>query len=58
MTNETAEPAEMWEGACPYCERIVLVYEEPPRCPLCDCPLDEQIMQPYSFPPETAPEPD
>jgi hypothetical protein len=33
MTNETAEPPAMREGACPYCERTVLVYEEPPRCP-------------------------
>jgi hypothetical protein len=40
----------MREGACPYCERTVLVYEEPPRCPLCACPLDEQVMHPYRFP--------
>jgi hypothetical protein len=49
MTNETADPP-MREGACPYCERTVLVYEEPPRCPLCACPLDEQVMHPYRFP--------
>ena len=49
MTNETDPPA-MREGDCPYCERTVLVYEEPPRCPLCACPLDEQGMHPYVFP--------
>ena len=31
----------MREAECPFCERVVLVYEEPPRCPLCACPLDE-----------------
>ena len=42
----------MREGACPFCERTVLVYEEPPRCPLCACPMDEDRMQPFSFPVE------
>jgi len=55
MTNEIAEPPAMREGACPYCERTVLVYEEPPRCPLCACPLDERVMHPYRFPGEPAP---
>jgi hypothetical protein len=55
MTNETAEPPAMREGACPYCERTVLVYEEPPRCPLCACPLDERGMHPYVFPGDKAP---
>jgi hypothetical protein len=54
MTNETAEPPAMREGACPYCERTVLVYEEPPRCPLCACPLDEGTVKPYVFPGERA----
>ncbi len=40
----------MREGACPYCERTVLVYEEPPRCPLCACPLDERTVKPFVFP--------
>jgi hypothetical protein len=39
-------------GACPYCERTVLVYEEPPRCPICACPLDASTMRPFSFPSE------
>jgi len=30
---------EMREARCPYCEREVLVYETPPRCPLCAFPL-------------------
>ena len=55
MTNENAQPSAMREGACPYCERTVLVYEEPPRCPLCACPLDEQVMHPYVFPGDKAP---
>jgi hypothetical protein len=50
MTNEIAEPPSMREGSCPYCERDVLVYEEPPRCPLCACPLDERTMHPFEFP--------
>ncbi|HWO69550.1 MAG TPA: hypothetical protein VNP94_02185 [Actinomycetota bacterium] len=40
----------MREAACPFCERRVLVYEEPPRCPLCGCPLDEDRMRPFAFP--------
>jgi hypothetical protein len=56
MTNETAEPPEMREGACPYCERTVLVYEDPPRCPLCACPLDEHGVHPFVFPDERVPE--
>jgi hypothetical protein len=27
------------------------VYEDP-RCPLCDCPLEEFGMRPFSFPSE------
>jgi len=40
------------EATCPYCERRVLVYEDPPRCPLCACPLDVDRMQPYAWPDE------
>jgi hypothetical protein len=39
-------------GECPYCERAVLVYEEPPRCPICACPLDEATMHPFVVPGE------
>ena len=39
-------------GDCPYCERAVLVYEEPPRCPLCACPLDATSMRPFAVPSE------
>ena len=46
---KTAEPPAMRKGECPYCERSVLVYEEPPRCPLCACPLDEDVMRPFDF---------
>ncbi len=52
MPNDTDRPPAMREAECPYCERAVLVYEEPPRCPLCACPLDEDRMKPYSFPDE------
>lgn len=37
-------------GDCPYCERAVLVYEDPPRCPLCACPLDASTMRPFAVP--------
>lgn len=40
----------MREAECPFCERIVLVYEEPPRCPLCACPLDDERTRPFEFP--------
>jgi hypothetical protein len=46
------ENAEMRMGDCPYCERSVLVYEEPPRCPICACPLDADKMRPFVFPTE------
>lgn len=52
MPNGTEQPPAMREGECPYCERTVLVYDEPPRCPLCDCPLEEFGMRPFSFPVE------
>jgi hypothetical protein len=44
------EPPAMRESECPFCERTVLVCEDPPRCPLCACPLDEDRMRPYDFP--------
>ena len=44
--------SDMREAECPYCERPVLVYEEPPRCPLCACPLHEERMHPYIWPDE------
>ena len=52
MANETTEPPAMRMGACPYCERTVLVYEDPPRCPICACPLDVTTMRPFVFPSE------
>ncbi|MGZ4109985.1 MAG: hypothetical protein ACXVQU_01555 [Actinomycetota bacterium] len=42
----------MREAECPFCERMVLVYEEPPRCPLCACPLDEERMRDHVWPGE------
>lgn len=54
MTNELNEPPAMRTGECPYCERTVLVYEEPPRCPICACPLDERVMRPFAFPADDA----
>ena len=40
------------EAECPFCEHLVLVYEEPPRCPLCACPLAEERLHPYVWPDE------
>jgi hypothetical protein len=42
----------MREAECPFCERVVLVYEDPPRCPLCACPLDEERMRDHLWPGE------
>lgn len=58
MPNETAEPSPMRMGACPYCERTVLVYERPPRCPICACPLDEDTMRPFVLPSDRTPDGD
>ncbi len=52
MPNDTAGPPAMREAECPFCERRVLVYEDPPRCPLCACPLDEDRIEPYPWPGE------
>jgi len=53
MTNELTEPPAMRMGDCPYCERAVLVYEEPPRGPICACPLEASAMRPFVFPSES-----
>ncbi len=55
MPNEIAQPPAMREADCPYCERTVLVCEEPPRCPLCACPLDQGTVKPYVFPTDRTP---
>lgn len=54
MANDITEPPAMRTTACPYCERTVLVYEDPPRCPICACPLDESTMEPFVFPTESS----
>jgi hypothetical protein len=51
MSHDDHDSA-MRMGECPYCERSVLVYEEPPRCPICACPIDEDTMRPFVFPSE------
>lgn len=60
MPQEIDGAPAMRESECPFCERVVLVYEEPPRCPLCACPLDEERMRPYAWPDEepSPPRPD
>ena len=40
----------LMEADCPFCERRVLVYEDPPRCPLCACPIEETRMSPFDIP--------
>jgi hypothetical protein len=50
MTNDAADLPPMRMGDCPYCERAVLVYEEPPRCPICACPLETSAMRPFDVP--------
>jgi hypothetical protein len=54
MTSSFDEPPRV--GDCPFCERAVLIYEDPPRCPLCACPLDASTVRPYGFPEERAAE--
>jgi hypothetical protein len=59
MPNDLSEPPPpRRKGDVPYIERAVLVYEEPPRCPLCACPLEPSSMRPFTVPSERAPEPD
>lgn len=55
MPADTDGPAGMREAECPFCERVVLVYEDPPRCPLCACPLDEDRMRDHVWPDEHGP---
>ena len=52
MPNDLDGQPAMREAECPFCERAVLVYEEPPRCPLCACPLEEPRMRPFIWPDE------
>lgn len=52
MPNDLAGEPEMREADCPYCERAVLVYEDPPRCPLCACPIDRDRTRPFVWPDE------
>jgi len=52
MPAETDGSPRMREAECPFCERVVLVYEDPPRCPLCACPLDEERMRDHLWPGE------
>lgn len=52
MTSDIDGAPEMREAECPYCERPVLVYEDPPRCPLCACPIDGGRMHPFAWPDE------
>jgi hypothetical protein len=52
MPQELDRAPEMRQARCPFCEQMVLVYEEPPRCPLCACPLEEDRMHPYRWPGE------
>jgi len=49
MTDAISEPP-MMEADCPFCERRVLVYEDPPRCPLCACPIEQDRMAPFVLP--------
>ncbi|HET9724858.1 MAG TPA: hypothetical protein VFR44_13600 [Actinomycetota bacterium] len=52
MPNDLDGQPEMLEAGCPFCERTVLVYEDPARCPLCACPLEETRMRPFVWPDE------
>ena len=49
MSHALSGPPLM-EADCPFCERRVLVYEDPPRCPLCACPLEGIRMRPFVVP--------
>jgi len=52
MPNPIDGVSETPAAECPYCERVILVYEQPPRCPLCACPIDEERMHPFAWPDE------
>ncbi len=47
MPDAIAQSPSMREGGCPFCERTVVSYQDPARCPLCDCPLDEGSLHPF-----------
>jgi hypothetical protein len=49
MSQAMSQPPLM-EADCPFCERRVLVYEDPPRCPLCACPIEQDRMAPFVIP--------
>jgi hypothetical protein len=50
MPAETDGTSRMREAECPFCERVVLVYQDPPRCPLCDCPIEEDRIRDHVWP--------
>ena len=50
--NDAISGPPLMEADCPYCEQHVLVYEDPPRCPLCACPIEEDRMSPFVMPGE------
>lgn len=52
MPKDLDGQPEMLEAECPFCERTVLVYQDPARCPLCACPLEETRMRPFAWPDE------
>jgi hypothetical protein len=56
MPSEIAEPPALRSGDCPFCERTVVVHEEPPRCPLCACPIDGSRMRPFRPGPDAYPD--
>jgi hypothetical protein len=47
MPNTVDGGPPLQQGECPFCERTVLVYEDPPRCPLCACPIETDRLRPY-----------
>jgi hypothetical protein len=48
--SQAVEGPPLKEAECPFCERRVVVFEDPPRCPLCACPLESVRMRPFSLP--------
>jgi hypothetical protein len=47
MAQATQGPP-LREAHCPFCERRVLVFEDPPRCPLCACPIVGERTDPFT----------
>lgn len=39
-----------YQAECPFCERDVLVFEDPPRCPLCTCPIAPERLSLFVWP--------